>query len=132
MINFNQNDFQKMEFSQEQIKQFASSAERDLKIADESDITDVVFKFSYEALLKIGIYLIAKAGCKIRSTAGHHFKIIEKISQILKDENIFILGNKMRQQRNVGLYSGGYSVSQKESEEYIAFVKAVFENAVKG
>lgn len=125
MIDFNQNDFQKMEFSREQIEQFASSAKHDLKIAEESDIPDVVFKFSYDALLKIGICLIAKAGYKVRSTAGHHFKIIEKIAQILGDENISILGNKMRQERNVGLYSGGYSVSEKESTEYLDFVKKV-------
>lgn len=132
MINFNQSDFQKIEFSRDQIGQFAASAENDLKIASESDVIDVVFKFAYDALLKIGIYLIANAGYKVRNTAGHHFKIIEKTSQILNDENIFILGDKMRQERNVGLYAGGCSISQKESQEYLAFVKSVFETAVKG
>ena len=74
-----------------------------------------------------GIFLIAKAGYKVRSRAGHHFKIVEKLSELLKDENIAILGNKMRQERNVGLYLGGLSVSQKEALEYLDFVKSVFE-----
>lgn len=131
MINFNQEDFQKMDFSAEQIEQFLASAKHDLEIADKSDIMDVAFKFSYDALLKLGIYLIAKRGYKVRSAAGHHFKIIEKISRILGDENVALLGNKMRQERNVGLYSGGYAVSRKEATEYLDFIKSVFAKTVK-
>jgi len=127
MIEFNQHEFQKLEFSPEQLARYMASAKHDLKIAKESDVPDVVFKFSYDALLKIGIFLIAKAGYKVRSRAGHHFKIVEKLSELLKDENIAILGNKMRQERNVGLYLGGLSVSQKEALEYLDFVKSVFE-----
>jgi len=82
-------------------------------------------------LLKIGIYLIAKAGYKVRSRLGHHHKILEKTAQILRDENISILGNKMRQDRNVGLYAGGISVTRKECLEYLAFVKETFEKATR-
>jgi hypothetical protein len=131
MINFDHQNFQKITFSPQQIKQYFASAEHDLKIAQDSDLSDVIFKFAYDALLKIGIYLITKAGYKVKSRSGHHFKIIEKLAEILKDESISVLGNKMRQDRNVGLYLGGLSVGQKESLEYLAFVNSVFKKAAE-
>jgi len=129
MINFEGQHFQKLAFKKEQIEQFVKSALHDLEIAEESDIPDVVFKFSYDALIKLGIALIAKKGCKVRSTAGHHVKILEKLSQILKEEDILVLGNKMRQERNVNLYDGGFFVGEKDSREYLDFVKNVFNKA---
>ena len=62
MIHFESLYFQKINFTQGQLNQYAKSAARDLKIAQESDVPDVVFKFSYDALIKIGITLIAKPG----------------------------------------------------------------------
>ena len=129
MINFESQYFQKLVFKKEQIEQFLKSALHDLKIAEESNIPDVVFKFSYDALIKLGIALIAKKGYKIRSTAGHHIKILEKLSQLLKDEDILVLGNKMRQERNLNLYDGGFFVGEKDSQEYLVFVRIVFKNA---
>ena len=129
MINFESKHFQKLSFQKVQIKQFLLSAQHDLKIADESKVPDVVFKFSYDALLKLGIALIAKKGYKTRSTAGHHIKILEKLSQLLKDEDIVVLGNKMRQERNANLYDGGYFVAEKDSFEYLEFVKSIFKKA---
>src|SRR3989338_2141061 len=129
MINFESQYFQKLAFKEEQIEQFLKSALHDLEIAETSDIPDVIFKFSYDALVKLGIALIAKKGYKIRSTTGHHVKILEKLSQILKEENILVLGNKMRQERNVNLYDGGFFVGEKDSREYLNFVKSVFKKA---
>ncbi len=129
MINFESQYFQKLAFKEKQIDQFLMSALHDLKIAQDSDVPDVVFKFSYDALIKLGIMLIAKKGCKVRSTAGHHVKILEKLSQILKDEDILVLGNKMRQERNVNLYDGGFFVGEKDSLEYLKFVKSTFKKA---
>ena len=129
MINFESQYFQKLAFEEEQIEQFLKSALHDLKIAEASDIPDVIFKFSYDALVKLGIALIAKKGYKIRSTAGHHVKILEKLSQILKEENILVLGNKMRQERNFNLYDGRFFVGEKDSREYLDFVKSVFKKA---
>ena len=126
MINFERQYFQKLTFKAKQIEQFIKSAIHDLKIAEESDIPDVVFKFSYDVLIKLGIALIAQKGYKIRSTTGHHVKILEKLSQILKEEDVLILGNKMRQARNVNLYDGGFFVGEKDSREYLDFVKSVF------
>jgi len=129
MINFESQYFQRLAFKEEQINQFVKSALHDLKIAESSDIPDVIFKFSYDALIKLGIALIAKKGYKIRSTTGHHVKILEKLSQLLKDENILVLGNKMRQERNVNLYDGGFFVGEKDSLEYLKFVKGAFKKS---
>ena len=129
MINFENQYFQKLKFKEEQIRQFLKSALHDLEIAGTSDIPDVIFKFSYDALIKLGIALIAQKGFKIRSTTGHHVKILEKLSQILKEEDILVLGNKMRQERNVNLYAGGLFVGEKESLEYLKFVKSTFKKA---
>jgi len=129
MINFESQYFQKLAFKEEQTDQFLKSALHDLKIAESSEIPDVIFKFSYDALIKLGIALIAKKGYKIRSTTGHHVKILEKLSQILKEEDILVLGNKMRQERNVNLYDGGFFVGEKGSLEYLEFVKSTFKKA---
>ena len=126
MIHFENKYFQKEKISNEQIKQFISSISRDLKIAEESNVPDVTFKFSYDALIKIGILLVADKGYRIRSQSGHHVKLLEKLSQILQDEDALIIGNKMRKERNIGLYAGGYSASEKESQEYLSFVKNIF------
>jgi hypothetical protein len=129
MIDFESQYFQKLAFKEEQINQFLKSALHDLKIAEESNIADVVFKFSYDALIKLSIALVAQKGYKVRSTPGHHVKILEKLSQLLKDEDILVLGNKMRQERNANLYDGGFFVGEKDSLEYLEFVKNTFKKA---
>ncbi|MFH0732917.1 MAG: hypothetical protein V2A72_08415 [Candidatus Omnitrophota bacterium] len=129
MINFENQYFQKLVFKNEQIEQFLKSALHDLKIAEESDIVDVVFKFSYDAIIKLGIMLIAKKGYKVRSVTGHHIKILEKLSQTLEEDDILVLGNKMRQERNVNFYDGGFFIGEKDSQEYLDFVKRVFKKA---
>ncbi|MBD3263992.1 MAG: hypothetical protein GF375_02675 [Candidatus Omnitrophica bacterium] len=126
MINFENRYFQKVPFSDEQAKQFLRPASHDFKIAQDSDIPDVIFKFSYDSLIKIGIALIAKNGYKVRSVAGHHVKILEKLGQLLQYEDVVILGNKMRQERNANLYKGQFFVGEKASSEYLSFVGKVF------
>jgi hypothetical protein len=129
MINFERQYFRKLAFTEEQIAQFVKSALHDLKRAESADIPDVIFKFSYDALIKLGIALIAKKGHKVRSATGHHVKILEKLNQILKEEDILVLGNKMRRERNVNLYDGGFFVGEKDSREYLDFVKNIFKKA---
>ena len=129
MINFESQYFQKLSFKEEQIKQLSKSAHHDLQIAEESNIPDVIFKFSYDALIKLGIALIAKKGHKVRSATGHHAKLLEKLSQLLNNEDILVLGNKMRQERNTNLYNGGFFVGEKDSLEYLNFVKDIFKQA---
>ena len=129
MINFESQHFQKLAFEEKQIEQFLLSAKHDLEIAECTDITDVMFKFIYDALIKLGIALIAKKGYKVRSKAGHHVKILEKLSQLLQYEDIPVLGNKMRQERNTNLYDGGFFVGEKDSLEYLEFVRNTFKKA---
>ena len=70
--------------------------------------------------------MIAKIGnVRSRSIPGHHIKIIEKMSEILKDENINEVGNSMRMKRNRDLYSGGVFISDKESEDFYFFIEKV-------
>lgn len=129
MINFERKYFQKLNFKEGQIKKFFKSALHDFKIAESSDVPDVIFKFSYDALIKLGIALIAQKGYRIRSATGHHIKILEKLSFIIKDEDILVLGNKMRQERNNNLYDGGIFIGDKDSLEYLKFVKNAFKKA---
>ena len=85
---------------------------RDLKIAKEDGISEVRFTYAYQALLKSGIALLAKKeSVKVRSTPGHHVAVITKMSEILKDEDINILGHRMRVKRNRDLYDGGDIIS---------------------
>lgn len=131
-MNFEQEFFQKIDFSKSQISRFFISAKRDLKIAEDSDVPEIKFKFSYDALLKTGIALIAGKGFKIRGKTGHHVKIIEKLSEILNDHDVPVWANRMRQERNLDLYSGGEEFSEKESSEYFTLVKKVMAKAFGG
>ncbi len=126
MIRFEKRYFVKFDFSDEQIGQYFSNALRDLEIAQENERPEVKFNYSYTALIKGGIALIAKIGkVKVRSIPGHHLKIIEKMSEILQDESIKEVANSMRMKRNIDLYSGGIFVSDKESKDFYGFAEDV-------
>jgi hypothetical protein len=96
MINFENQYFRKLNFTENQIQQLSDLADHGLGIAASSGIKDVVFKFRYDALIKIGVLLIAKQGYKVRSSAGRHVKILEKLSELLNDNDILVLSDKMR------------------------------------
>jgi len=126
MIKFETAYFSKFNFSEEQIAQYFNNALKDLDIAKENSRPEVKFNYSYSAFVKGGIALLARAGkVKIRSTPGHHIKIIEKMSQVLEDEMIEIIGNAMRSKRNEDFYGGGVLISEKESADYYLFVEKV-------
>ncbi len=77
------------------------------------------------ALVKAGIFCIARAGYRIGSKPGHHQKIVEMLSSILENKNIDIIGNKMRRDRNADLYDSTGRYNDKEVEEYFSFVSAI-------
>jgi len=131
MIQFESDFFQTINFDAKQIGDYIKSAKRDLFIAKSSDVSEVVFKFSYDAIIKLGVILIAKHGYKVRSVPGHHVKIIEKISLILDDSTIQVIGNKMRYSRNTDLYGGNFLISNKDTGEFLSFVGDVFARAEK-
>lgn len=123
--------FEKRNFENKTIQKYFASAERDFKIAKEGGHSEVIFKFSYDSLIKIGITLIAFYGYRIKSRQGHHIKILEKLSQVLDNKNIEIMGEAMRKKRNHDLYDGGIMIAEKEAKEYLVFVKTVINEADK-
>lgn len=128
MTKFDNKHFRKFPFTDEQNDQFFQNALRDLKIAKEDGIPEVKFTYAYQALLKAGIALLAKSrSLKVRSIPGHHIAVISKMSEILKDDDVNIIGNRMRVKRNKDLYDGGDIISAKEADECLKFV----EKAVK-
>ena len=61
----------------------------------------------------------------MKSRIGHHIKLIEKLADLLKDENIEVVANKMRSKRNRDLYTGGVIISQREVDYYLKFCKSL-------
>ncbi|OGY48299.1 MAG: hypothetical protein A2840_02080 [Candidatus Buchananbacteria bacterium RIFCSPHIGHO2_01_FULL_47_11b] len=131
MTVFESDYFQKLKFDGGQVKRFSTAARKDLKIASGANQPEVIFKFSYDALIKLGIALVAAQGYKIRSRAGHHVKIIEKLSEILQDGNIEIYANQMRKIRNADFYDGGFLITTKQAKDFLKFVENVFKQAAR-
>jgi len=127
--NFDTRFFQKKKFENKTISKYFRNATKDLGIAVRNKEPEVTFNFSYSALVKIGIVLISVCGYRVKSRVGHHIKILEKLSQILKDENIEIIGDRMRKKRNLDLYEGGIIISQKEAKDYLDFTKRIIKKA---
>jgi len=126
MTKFESKYFSKFKFTPEHIRRYFNNATRDFKIASEDEHLEVKFNYCYNAFIKAGIALIAaRGGVKVRSIAGHHVKIIEKMSEILNDKMIMAVGNAMRSKRNEDFYGGGIFISEKESAEYLEYVKGV-------
>lgn len=130
-LSFETKFFEKRKFEEKTIKKYFAGAERDFKIARENKHPEVVFKFSYDCLIKLGITLIVSQGYRIKSRTGHHIKILEKFSQILENRDIEIMGEAMRKKRNFDLYEGGAIISEKEAEDYLNFVKEIFTQVEK-
>lgn len=128
MTDFEGEYFRKFRFAAADIKRLVSAAERDLNIAERFKAPEVVFKFSYDALIKLGIAVVAHEGYRVRSAVGHHTKIIEKLSVILADADIETIGNVMRQKRNLDLYDGDGDITEKESSDYLDFAKRIAAN----
>jgi hypothetical protein len=126
MIKLDKQFFQPLDFSSQQLEDIWLSAKRQLEIASDSDVPEIVFKFSYEALVKLGILILAQNGYKIRSIPGHHRKIIETTSLILQDDSFRLMGEQMRRQRNMDLYDCAFLVSDKDVKEYLDFIKDIF------
>jgi hypothetical protein len=125
MINFEDSYFTKFKFTSEQLKDYLTAAEKDLTIARDSNVPEVIFQFSYNALLKFGIVMIAKQSYRAHSKIGHHAKIIEKLAELLGDEEVATIGNLMRKTRNVELYSGGSVITEKQVREYLEFCERI-------
>ncbi len=130
MTHFEKEAFQKFKFEAQDIKRYFDNALKDLKIAKEDAFPEVRFTYSYQALIKLGIALIAKTGqVKVRSIPGHHIQILSKTAEILRDQDILAIGNAMRMKRNFDFYGGGESITKKEADDYFSFVNQLFKKA---
>lgn len=123
--------FEKFKFSGKQIDNYYRSAIRDLKIASRSDLPEVAFRFSYDALLKLSIAVCVEKGLRVKARRGHHVELIKKLSVFLEDEEVEVLANEMRAKRNWDLYSGGVLISSKEASSYVKWVREIFKKADK-
>ena len=129
MSPFDGEHFQKFTFAPTQLGQFQQAAARDLHIAQDSSVPEVVFKFAYDTLIKCGITLIAREGYRVRSAPGHHAKLIDHLAELLNNQDIAVFGHKMRTMRNLDFYDGGILISEKDAQEYLKFVRRVFKQA---
>ncbi|MCX6763197.1 MAG: hypothetical protein NTZ97_00470 [Candidatus Moranbacteria bacterium] len=118
--------FEKFNFSQKQISQYYDSAVRDFKIASESDVPEVSFRFCYDAILKLAIAVCARNGLRVKSKRGHHIELIHKLSEMINYPEIEVIGNEMRSKRNFDLYGGGTLISKKEAKSYIEWTRDIF------
>jgi uncharacterized ubiquitin-like protein YukD len=127
---FEREYFQKFKFTEAQVNRHFQNALRDLEIAQRDSFAEVRFSYSYQALIKAGIALLAKvAQVRVRSVPGHHIKILTKMSELLDDEDILTIGNAMRMKRNLDFYSGGEVITEKEAADYLKFVEKILEKA---
>ena len=128
-MDFESKFFQKIKFDNKTIEKYFRNATKDFKIATKSNEPEVIFNFSFSSLIKIGITLVAVYGYRVRSKTGHHIKILEKLSEILENNDIEIMGNKMRKKRNLDLYDGGIIISSKEASDYLVFTAKIIKKA---
>lgn len=121
--------FEKFDFTTQQIIKFWDKAVRDFRLAEQAKEIEIIFVFTYEAMLKVAISVCAKNNLRVKARRGHHIELIDKMAEILDDQDIKQVGNEIRTKRNRGLYSGGDTVSRKEADFYCKFVKQIFEKA---
>ncbi|HAM39289.1 MAG: hypothetical protein A2474_05580 [Elusimicrobia bacterium RIFOXYC2_FULL_34_12] len=125
-MKFDKNYFEKQNYTEYTLSKYLKSGKHCLDIARKNSELEIRFHFVYMAFLKIGLYYIAKEGYRVKSRPGHHKIIIETLSNILGDENIAIIGDKIRKDRNLDLYASDEKITQKEVDEYFSFVEYIF------
>ena len=121
-MKFDRTFFAKQEFTAKALSALAASAAREFEIAASSPVPEVKFHFAYMALLKTGIYRIAREGYRVKSAPGHHKMVIEALSELLGDREVAVVGDKMRRDRNLDLYEAGAAFSSTETEAYLKFI----------
>ena len=122
------NFFSKQAFTAEELEKLRKSAEKYLVISKKNREPEVKFHFTYMALIKIGIYLIAEKGYRAKSRPGHHQMIIEELSGILKNEDVMLIGDKMRRNRNMDFYSADGMITETEADKDCEFVEKIYKS----
>ena len=122
------NFFSKQSFSAEELKKLLKSVEKHLSISKKNSEPEVKFHFTYMTLIKIGIYLLAKKGYRVKSRPGHHKMLIEGLSEILKNEDIMLIGDKMRRRRNMDFYSADGMITENDADKDFEFVEEIYKS----
>jgi len=122
------NFFSKQAFTAVELEKLRKSAEKYLAISKKNHEPEVKFHFTYMALIKIGIYLIAKEGYRVKSRPGHHQMIIEGLSDILNNEDVILIGDKMRRSRNMDFYSADGMITETEAHKDFEFVEKIYKS----
>jgi hypothetical protein len=128
-MTFPQSHFRKFNSSKEQLTQYLKNARHDLKIAQADPHHEVRFTYSYQALIKIAIGLVASQGYKVRSIPGHHIKLLERLSELLEDPDVLAGGDAMRRKRNDDFYGEGVLITEKEAADYLRLVQRILKKA---
>ena len=121
--------FVEYKFKQSQLKAYFTAAKNDLSTARKYSDPEVRFRFSYDALIKLAITVAAFGGKRVKSRAGHHIELIEKLANALSDKAINEFGNDMRIRRNKNLYDGGVLISKKDADHFFKMVQKTFLSA---
>jgi hypothetical protein len=131
MTRFDGDHFREFSPTPEEIERYLANARRDLDIAEKDGFIEVRFTYAYQSFIKAGIALIAAIGsAKVRPVPGHHVKIIEKMSEVLDDDEILAIGNQMRMKRNTDMYSGGTMISETDADAFVKFASTVLERTI--
>lgn len=123
--------FEKQVFTGAQVTRLFRSAEKNLATAARNKEAEVVFLFTYNAIVKIAIAACATRGLRVKSQRGHHVELLEKLADLLKDPDVELIGNEMRTKRNWDFYGEGIVISEKEAADYLRWAHAVLEKAKK-
>jgi hypothetical protein len=121
--------FEKFEYTESQVHKYLDTAHKDYKLAAKTPEPELAFYACYNVIVKTGMAVCAHNNLRIKSRAGHHIKLIEKLANLLKDENIEMVANKMRSKRNRDLYTGGVIISKRESDYYLNFCQSLLKEA---
>jgi len=122
------NFFSKQAFAAEELKKLRASVARSLGISARSREPEVKFHFAYMALIKIGIYLVARRGYRVKSRPGHHQAIIGALAGLLKNDDVALMGDKMRRSRNMDFYGADGMITETEAAKCFEFVEAIYKN----
>lgn len=122
------NFFSPQTFDVAELAKLRGSAAKYLDISRKNNEPEVKFHFTYMALIKIGIYLIAREGYRVKSRPGHHQLIIEELGELLKNGDIVLLGDKMRRSRNMDFYSADGMITETEAEKDLQFVEKIYQS----
>ena len=104
-----------------QVKRYFRAATNDLRLAKSTAEPELIFYACYNLIVKVAVAVCAKNNLRVKSRVGHHRELINKLAELLANQDIEIVADKMRVKRNRDLYDGGALVSKKEAAFYLSF-----------